>query len=82
MAAFRIMAIRTNRRTSNVDTMKKTLTKFGCSIKMRLGLHEAGDVCSEEGLILLQLTDDREEAEKLEEALSSIPGVSAKLIEL
>ena len=82
MAAFRIMAIKTNSRTSNVDTLQKTLTKFGCNIKMRLGLHEAGDVCSDEGLILLQLTDDREEAEKLEEALSSIPGVSAKMIEL
>lgn len=82
MATFRIMAIKTNSRTSNVDTLQKTLTKFGCSIKMRLGLHEAGDVCSDEGLILLQLTDDREEAEKLEEALSSIPGVSAKMIEL
>lgn len=77
-----IMAIRTGNRRENADAMQKVLTKFGCSIKMRLGLHEAEHVCSDEGLILLQLANQPEEIEKLKKALDEIEGVRFKTMEV
>jgi hypothetical protein len=46
---------------------------------MRLGLHEAGDACSDTGLIILQLTDEPEEIKRFEEALDALGGVAYKV---
>ncbi|OQA01338.1 MAG: hypothetical protein BWY69_01398 [Planctomycetes bacterium ADurb.Bin401] len=55
------------------------LTEYGCYIKTRLGLHEAGkDFCSPNGLILLELAGDPKKGEELEKKLMSIEGVSVK----
>lgn len=75
-----IMIIKTCKRKNNADQLQKTLTEFGCIIKMRLGLHEAGDVCSDEGLIILQLVDDDGEIEKLEKSLDGIEGLKFKTV--
>lgn len=75
MSKENILIIKTSKRRENVDTLQKILTEFGCIIKMRLGLHEAEDVCSDEGLIILQLIDNSEEAEKLEIALKKLDGI-------
>lgn len=82
MACYYIMTALVNHRSKNASKMQEILTKSGCIIKMRLGLHEAENVCSEEGLIILQLTGDKEAILKLEAELNSIDGVKAKLIEL
>ncbi|HHY03801.1 MAG TPA: ribose-5-phosphate isomerase A [Thermoanaerobacterales bacterium] len=81
MACYNIMAVLVNHRSKNASDVQETLTKHGCNIKMRLGLHEAENVCSEEGLIILQLSDEKE-AKVLEKELNEIPGVNAKTIEL
>jgi hypothetical protein len=77
-----IMAIRMDNRRANADTLQRALTASGCGIKMRLGLHEAGDVCSDEGLILLQLADQPEEIAHLKTALAAIDGVRFKTMEI
>ena len=77
-----IMLIKSCNRRENIDTVQKTLTDFGCIIKTRLGLHQAGDSCSNEGLIILQLTDDEEEITKLEKALSKIECVESKIVHI
>ena len=82
MAKQNILLVRTSKRRENVDRIQKVLTEYGCIIRMRLGLHEAGDVCSDEGLLLLQLTDAAEEAKAFEKALSAIDGVFTKLVEV
>lgn len=82
MACFNFMAILINHRSKNAQKVQDALTKHGCIIKMRLGLHEADDVCSEDGVILLQLGGDPEDRENLEKDLNSIPGVKAKSLEL
>ncbi|HOJ77992.1 MAG TPA: hypothetical protein PLZ08_04535 [Bacillota bacterium] len=82
MACYYIMTALVNHRSKNASKMQEILTKSGCIIKMRLGLHEAENVCSEEGLIILQLTGDKEAILKLEAELNTIDGVKAKLIEL
>lgn len=78
MSCYNIMGVLINHRSKNAVQVQETLTKHGCIIRMRLGLHEAGDVCTEEGLVLLQICGDNEEVQKLENDLNSLDGVSAK----
>ncbi|NLO13774.1 MAG: hypothetical protein GX124_06585 [Clostridiales bacterium] len=78
MAHETIMAIRTDTRRDNAEALQKVLTEYGCNIKLRLGLHEAGDRCSDSGLILLVLTGPQEEIARFEEALQQVAGVQYK----
>ena len=82
MACYNIMAVLVNHRSKSAQELQDALTTHGCIIKMRLGLHEADNVCSEEGLILLQLGGDGAERKELEEDLNSIKGVKAKTLEI
>jgi hypothetical protein len=77
-----IMAIRCEDRRENADALQKVLTAFGCSIKMRLGIHEADAACSNEGLILLHLVDHSDEIEKFETALQAVDGIRFKSMEI
>ena len=75
-----IMALRIKHRNNKAPGVQEILTRFGCDIKMRLGLHEAGrEECSNEGLILLQLTA---ECPDLEKELNSVEGVTAKTMSI
>ena len=82
MSCYNIMAVLLNHRSKKATEFQEVLTKHGCSIKMRLGLHEAGDVCSEEGLIILQLCGDESRNKELENELNSIEGVKAKTLSI
>jgi len=79
MEEKRILGVLITDRKKEAGEVQKVLTKFGCSIKTRLGLHEASDeTCSNEGLILLELTGDYKEMDKLEKELESIEGTETK----
>jgi hypothetical protein len=70
-------------RISNAVNFQEALTKNGCRIKARLGLHEAGDnACANDGLIVLQPCGEKEEVEQLVEELNKLEGITAKLIDL
>jgi hypothetical protein len=59
--------------------VQSVLTKFGCSIRTRLGLHNVTDgYCPGSGLIILELTGDITECMKLENELLRIEGVEVK----
>ncbi len=59
------------------------MTRFGCNIRLRLGLHDAGvGACSNSGLMLLQICGEQKEADALLEELKSVPHVKAKLMSL
>ncbi len=74
-----ILGIHVTDRVNKVDELQPVLTKFGCTIKTRLGLHEVtDDFCSRTGLILLELTGSREEFLKLENELLKIDGLEVK----
>jgi ribose 5-phosphate isomerase len=79
---YNIMAIRLGERRKNSPDVQQILSRFGCSIKMRLGLHETESVCSDEGLLILQLTGDTDEMKKLEKALNDMDGIKARMIEI
>lgn len=71
----RILGILITDRQKEAGKVQNVLTKYGCSIKTRLGLHEASDnVCSTSGLLLLELTGDVSEMNKLEAELVAVEG--------
>jgi hypothetical protein len=76
MKEIRITGILTSNRIQDAESIQAILTKFGCSIKTRLGLHEFADNDNEKyGLILLELIGDKSEWDKLEKELSRFPGL-------
>lgn len=82
MSCHNIMTLLVNNRIQNSAKLQDILSKSGCIIKVRLGLHEADGVCSDEGLIILQLAGSKEEVASLEASLNNLSGVKAKNIEL
>jgi hypothetical protein len=72
---IRIVAILIKDRAKEVGAVQKMLSKYGCSIKTRLGLHEEDSEGKSCGLIILELTGEVAEMNRLEEGLRSIPGV-------
>ncbi len=83
MLCYNVMTLLVNNRRENAPRLQEVLTDSGCIIKVRLGLHEAdGDSCSNEGLIILQLTGSKEEIKELETRLNQLEGIKAKNIEL
>lgn len=81
---FKIMAIKIEPRIKNAPEVQEILTKYGCIIQTRIGLHEASqDSCSNAGLILLNLVDNKDdEISKLKEELNNTQGTVAKLLEI
>lgn len=77
-----IMAILIDKRTQAAVPVQEALTRHGCVINARLGLHQAGPACSEQGLLILHLCGSREEVSVLEADLRTIPGVKPKSMEL
>lgn len=78
----RIMIIKMQKRRDFAENLQKILTKYGCIIKMRLGLHEAGDICSDEGLMILQLVPEADEVQSFEKELNALEGVKTRLVEI
>jgi len=78
-----IMAILQEHRVETAIKVQEILTRNGCSIRVRLGLHDAGmENCSPSGLILLQVCGDKTEIEKLQTELSIVPYVKVKMMSL
>ena len=76
------MVVKIGARRTKAPEVQEVLTKFGCAIKTRLGLHEAGEACSEEGILILQLVGEKKEMSGLEKALNQMDGVKAKIVNL
>jgi len=70
-------------RIDNAVKFQEVLTKNGCKIKTRLGLHEVSDnACSNDGIIILQPYGSREDVESLVNELNSLEGITARYIDL
>jgi len=79
MAETRILGIQIPNRVKEAADVQNILTKFGCSIKTRLGLHDVVEnYCSSSGLILLELTGDSAEMDKLEAELKAVDSVNVQ----
>ena len=54
-----IIGIKLENRIELAEELQMILTKFGCSIKTRLGIpHSINGECTNSGIILLELTND------------------------
>ena len=71
-----ILGVHVAQRTRHTARVQQILSDHGCSIRTRLGLHEAGNgFCSPNGLILLEVVSG---AGALAKALARVPGVTVK----
>ncbi|MGH2271980.1 hypothetical protein ACQ9LF_09295 [Anaerohalosphaeraceae bacterium U12dextr] len=74
-----ILGVHITDRVHHVQSVQETLTQYGCSIRTRLGLHEADKgYCSPNGLLILEMTDDLPTAQELASKLNAIEGVEVK----
>jgi len=73
MKEVRILGVMIKEPSAGADKLQGILTKYGCSIRTRLGLHDIGNDNSEEsGLLLLELIGDSKECLSLENELQAI----------
>ncbi len=74
-----ILGVHITDRVKRVPDVQKVLTEFGCSIKTRLGLHEASPTtCSPNGLILLEMVGDDKESNRMVRKLRTIEGIEVQ----
>ncbi len=78
-----IIAMTLKGRSDNAVKVQHVLTENGCQIKARIGLHDGtGDACSNEGLIILQVSGSDHDVKDLLDGLNGVDGVNAKHITL
>jgi hypothetical protein len=83
MSCYYIVGIRIDNRIDNAVKLQETLTKNGCKIKTRLGLHEvSSDACANDGIIVLQPYGNKEDVEALVKELNDLEGITARYIDL
>lgn len=70
-----IIGIRLSNRTETSPEFQNVLSKYGCMIKTRIGLHSTcSAVCSNYGIVLLEIIDDSEIVQ-MKKDLMSVEGV-------
>ncbi len=83
MSAYYVIGIRLNQRTQSSQALQTVLSKYGCNIKARIGLHETrDDFCANDGIILLHAYGDQETIQKMTDELSAIDHSTVKLMDL
>lgn len=74
-----ILGVHITDRVHHVRHVQEILTEYGCSIRTRLGLHEADKgFCSPNGLLILEMTDDLPTAQDLANKLNAIEGIEVQ----
>ncbi len=74
-----IFGIHITDRLQHASHVQDILTEYGCSIKTRLGLHEASEtMCSPNGLMILEIVGDEGRSREMFEKLNSVEGVEAQ----
>ena len=76
-----VMIVKVNDRKKSAIPIQKVLTKYGCGIETRVGLHESTKMCANAGLIILQLTGTKKENTLLKTQLNKLSGVKAKILD-
>ena len=78
---YKLVLIKIEQRTDASEMVQKILTDFGCSIKVRLGLHDVPcNTCSPSGLIFLQVSGDDEPVKEMISELNNVDNVTAKYV--
>lgn len=79
MKEVRILGVMINDPTKGAEKIQSILTKYGCTIRTRLGLHDIDEnYATETGLMLLELRGEMEEYLRLENELLALEGVEVQ----
>ncbi len=72
-----IFGVHVNQRVENVPAVQTILSKYGCNIRTRLGIHDADSTsCSPDGLLLVDVFGA--ETEDFYRELQSLKGVDVQ----
>lgn len=70
-----VLGVLIHERTKHAPEFQQIITQYGCNIKTRIGLHEVADnVCSPNGLIILEMYGDESPIAELERKLRALEG--------
>lgn len=79
MSDHMVIGIYVTDRMGKAGEVQSILTKYGCNIRSRIGLHDVhDDVCSNEGLILLQVHGEVSDCNKIVSELKKIKGIEVQ----
>ena len=74
-----LVGVHITERAKHAGEVQGVFTTYGCSIRTRLGLHEAdAGTCSPNGLIILEMTDDDVAVSEMMSALSALEGIEVQ----
>jgi hypothetical protein len=74
-----ILGIHITDRVKHISKVQDLFTEYGCSIKTRLGLHLASEkFCSQNGLIILEMSGENSIAQQLMDKLTAFEGVQCQ----
>ena len=74
-----VLGVHITDRIHKVAAVQEIFTEYGCSIRTRLGLHEASEnVCSPNGLIILEMVGDDAESKAMVAKLRALEGVEVQ----
>jgi hypothetical protein len=78
---YNVIAVKVANREGSAQDLQKVLTRHGCLIKVRLGLHDMPpDSCSPSGLLLMEVEGENAEIKQFLTELNGLREVSAKHI--
>jgi hypothetical protein len=74
-----IFGIHVTDRVKHATDLQKVFTDFGCNIKTRLGLHEAGeDFCGPNGLVILEVCGGPKVLAEMEKKIAAVEGIQVQ----
>lgn len=79
MKEVRILGVMINEPAKGADKIQNILTKYGCCIRTRLGMHDMDEEYAQDtGLMLLELIGDMQDCLRLENELLELDGVEVQ----
>ncbi len=80
---YKVILVKIDHRSSEATKVQDILTKYGCNIKVRLGLHEVSkEFCANDGLVILELEGNKEDNNEMLAALNAVEYVTATYLEM
>jgi hypothetical protein len=79
-----ILILSIQKRKTCAVKVQEVLTSSDCIIKTRLGLHDGSteNVCSDAGIVILEVLGKEESIKELITRLDTIDGVNSKFVEI
>jgi hypothetical protein len=80
---MRLVIVKLKARNTEAVRVQEVLTKHGCAIALRVGMHEhVGDACTNEGVIILKVHDDPKSVKAMVKDLKAVGKLVVKEVEV